>query len=350
MSLQEIADNEQRTIDKYYLSRDEEEVNESDELLTECSKLLDDEIAHNQQTVESNRIKELLQSGHSLKFTTRNGDNAASLCALQSNTEVLVEIIRSGNDRFVLRPNQSGRNCIGSYLRNEIQLDSVNTVVRTLIQCNIVSKSVLAVIILHQWIKMCMREHEHNCRSLSQVLTMMNKFDIFNKLTTDRDIDDLELGRELRECKKQMEIIARLIHPVIQRERAEYRKSADLNDYKELNQYEKLVARVKQLLIEQLNVCHSFSNRDHVKVIENQWSYEPKRRSNLPETHFLPDLRAANQLTKRISLPEAISTKLVARSSHYISVMRSVPNHDEIKPTAHMFIVGGFVQAWVESF
>ena len=48
MSLKEIADKEQRTISKYYLSRDEEEVNENDELLVECSKLLDDEIAHNE--------------------------------------------------------------------------------------------------------------------------------------------------------------------------------------------------------------------------------------------------------------------------------------------------------------
>ena len=186
MSLEEIADKEQRIISKYYLSRDEEEVNENDELLVECSKLLDDEIAHNERTDESNKIKQLLQSGHSLKFTTPNGDNAASLCASQSNTEVLVEIIRSGNDRFILRPNKSGGNCIGSYLRSEIQLESVHKVIRTLIECNIVSKEVLAVIILHQWIKMCMREHEYNCRSLSQVLTIMKNFHLFNKLTTDR--------------------------------------------------------------------------------------------------------------------------------------------------------------------
>ena len=72
MSLEEIADKEQRTISEYYLSRDEEEVNESDELLVECSKLLDDEIAHNERTDESNKIKQLLQSGHSLKFITPN--------------------------------------------------------------------------------------------------------------------------------------------------------------------------------------------------------------------------------------------------------------------------------------
>ena len=127
-----------------------------------------------------------------------------------------------------------------------------------------------------------MREHEYNCRSLSQVLTIMNNFHLFNKLTTDRDIEDLEFGRELRECKKQMEIVARLIHPIIQGEREEYRNKADFN------RYELLVARVKQVLIEQLNACHSFSNENHVKIIENQWSNEPKRRYNLPETHFLP--------------------------------------------------------------
>ena len=72
MSLQEIADREQRTINDYYLSLDDQEVNENDELLIECSKLLDDErIEHNQRAVESDNIKKLLQLGHSLKFTTQ---------------------------------------------------------------------------------------------------------------------------------------------------------------------------------------------------------------------------------------------------------------------------------------
>ena len=292
-------------LENYYLRRDDLIVNEDDALIRQCSDLYDVLLIDHDPAVQSTNIRRLLETGHTLDCTTSSGDNALLLAANNDRTDVLIELIRSqGNARYVLRPNLTGVNCLGSYLRNTTQLESLQALLRTLIECATVSNTVLVVVTLHQWLIVSTSDQEHNCRSLNQVIDQLDRFNLFVKLTSNAHTDDFTFGRQVCLRYRQMEVISHLLHQLIQPKRSP--------------QTEKYVARLKQCLVERLN---------------------------MPDDQLLAHLLATNQMTKKVLLPEPLSRKLVARSSHHLQVMRPVREHENIKPTAHMFIVGGFVQA-----
>ena len=191
----------------YYKRRDDLIVDENDDLIRQCSNLYEVlQIDHDTAALSTN-INRLLETC-SLNRVTQSGDNAALLAAHNDQTDVLVALIRSrDNERFVLRPNLNGVNCLGSFFRNTAQLDSLQTVLRALIECAIVPKDVLVVITLHQWLIVSTSNQEHNCRSLNQVIDQLDRFNLFAKLTTDSYVDDFEFGAEVRQRHRQMELI-----------------------------------------------------------------------------------------------------------------------------------------------
>ena len=101
-------------------------------------------------------------------------------------------------------------------------------------------------------------------------------------------------------------------------------------------------SRLKRHLIEHLNFRDRFGEQRHLSVIEGGWKKVPKNEAKLDhatcnsERHFLPGLPSKYQVTKKVELPSSISEPLVARSSHTMRIMKSVPNESQIKSTVRV--------------
>ena len=148
---------------------------------------------------------------------TEKYENIAVLASYENHTELLLKIIsKTRQNKFLLRRNNENLNFIGSLLRSEIQLESLEKVLKRLIQRGVVSSNVLIVIVYHQWWTCCARNSEYQVRSLEQVTDIMQKFKLFDRLTLDRGVADLHFGLEIRKRKRQSEILATLLHQAMQ--------------------------------------------------------------------------------------------------------------------------------------
>ena len=101
-------------------------------------------------------------------------------------------------------------------------------------------------------------------------------------------------------------------------------------------------SRLKRHLIEHLNFRDRFGEQCHLSVIEGGWKKVPNSESTSDlakrnsERSFLPGLPSKYQITKKVELPSSISEPLVARSSHTMRIMKSVPNEGQIKSTVRV--------------
>ena len=203
----------------FYLRRDDLQCQEKYSLLKLFQEL--PQAASIDHAGEENHISKIRQEIErdrcDLRIVTDKEENIACLCSYEDQTDLLLEVIsKTIENKYLLRRNKAKLNAIGNLLRSEITLNSLEKVIKCLINRGVVSQNVLIVIVYHQWLVISARDKDYKVRSLKQITNIMQKFKLFDELTESKHISDLDFGLEIRRRKRQTEILATLLHEAVQ--------------------------------------------------------------------------------------------------------------------------------------